>query len=89
MDLLFADREILENISGRLTALEEQWKLTRQHDNEVRKDIKEEIQSSGEKVALAVETKIEGIQKFVRSRKKNPEESWWKKFWLWKKTGGE
>ena len=47
VDLLYGDREILENIQGRLTALEEQWKLTRQHDVQVKQDIKTAIETKG------------------------------------------
>src|SRR3990167_7030973 len=59
LDILNSDREILEDVVGRLTALEEQTRLTRQHDNAVRKDIKEEINTSGDRVVAAVQEEIE------------------------------
>ena len=71
LDLLNSDRNILEDITGRLASVEEQLKLTRQHDNEVRKDIKEEINSANERVVAQVETTIEkGVQSFKRGGKK-------------------
>ena len=70
LDLLDSDREIFETIQGRLTQLEEQWKLTRRHDNEVTKDIKEEIGLMGDKVTAGVETKVEELQSLVKRRKK-------------------
>ena len=70
-DIADSDRNILEDVVGRLTSLEEQQKLTRQHDNEVRKDIKEEIQLANDRVVAKVETKIEeGVQAFTKRGKK-------------------
>ncbi len=69
LDLLYADREILESIQGRLTGMEEQQHLTRQHDNEVRKDIKEEINLSGDRTVAKVETKVEEIQDEIGKKK--------------------
>ena len=69
LDSLNADREILETIQGRLSSLEEEWKLTRQHDNEVRKDIKEEINISGDRVVAAVESSLENKPKAKKKRR--------------------
>lgn len=83
VDLLFEDRSILEDIQGRLTAVEEQLKLNRQHDNQVRKDIKEEIQTVGQNVQGAVEDKIDEINNQIEKKKiitiKNPKR--WFLFW--------
>lgn len=68
LDLLYADREILETIQGRLTSVEEQIKLSRQHDNEVRKDIKDEIQISGDRVVAKVEDKLEKIEPKIKKK---------------------
>ena len=76
IDLLFADREILENIQGRLTGLEEQVKLARMHDNEVRKDIKDEIQTSGQQVVATVETKIDEIKSKAKVISKKRRSLW-------------
>lgn len=78
LDLLNGDREIFETIQGRLTSLEEQWKLTRQHDHAAQKDLKEEVNIVGDKVKAAVESSIEGIQTPSKSRKRD-KKSWWRK----------
>ena len=69
LDILNSDREILEDVVGRLTALEEQTRLTRQHDNAVRKDIKEEINTSGDRVVAAVQNEIERKVKTIPIKK--------------------
>ena len=69
LDLLNADREILETIQSRLTALEEQVKLARQNDNTARKDIKEEINISGDRVVAAVEGEIQKKVRTIPKRK--------------------
>ena len=67
LDIQIADRDILESIQGRLTSLEEQWKLTRQHNHEETKNIKEEIGIANDRVVAKVETQIqEGVQLFKR-----------------------
>ena len=69
-DIADSDRSILEDVVGRLTSLEEQIKLTRQNDNEVKKDIKEEINLANDRVVAKVETSIEeGISAFGRGEK--------------------
>lgn len=55
VDLLYAERDLLEQIQGRLLGIEEQLKLNRQHGNQVRKDIKEEIRTVQDKVEDKVE----------------------------------
>ena len=70
VDLVMADRDILENIQGRLTSIEERMTLSRQHDDIVRKDIKEEIQISGDQVTAKVETKVEEIKEIVKKKRK-------------------
>jgi hypothetical protein len=77
LDLLNNDRNIFEDIQGRLTALEEQWRLTRKNDNEVRKDIKEEINISGDRVVAAVETKVEELQPMVQDKKVSKRRHWY------------
>ncbi len=69
-DLLFADREILENVVGRLTSLEERINLSRQHDDLANKDLKAEIQISGDRVGAKVETKVEEIKEIVKKKRK-------------------
>jgi hypothetical protein len=69
IDTLYQDREILEDIQGRLTALEEQSRLTRQHDIESKKDIKYEINKAGDKTAAKVETGIQQVQAIIESGK--------------------
>lgn len=79
MDLLYEDRNIFETIQGKLTQFEEQFKLSRQHDETVRRDIKEEVNIVGDKVKAVVETAAEGLRPLVRSRKGDTKESWWKR----------
>jgi len=69
LDTLDSDRAIFENIQGRLTALEEQWKMTRQNDNDVKKDIKEEIQLSSDRTIAKVETHLEEVQDIIKGGK--------------------
>lgn len=69
LDLLFADREILETIQGKITGLEEQVKLSRQHDISVKKDITHEVQMSGDRVKAAVETQVEEIKDIVAKKR--------------------
>lgn len=76
LDLLDDDRQIFESIQGRLTALEEEWRLTRQHDNAVKKDLKEEIGIANDKVVAKVEIKVEEVKEAFEKKKA----SWWKKF---------
>lgn len=78
LDLLTADRDILETIQGRLTSLEEQWRLTREHNHAETKNIKEEIGIANDKIVAKVETKIEGIKGLVRSRGRDTKKPWWK-----------
>jgi hypothetical protein len=54
MDLLYEDRSILESIQGRITGLEEQTKLSRQNDVEVKKSIEETVNIVGDRM----ETKV-------------------------------
>lgn len=67
LDTIDSDRVIFENIQGRLTSLEEQWKLTRQHDIESKKDITYEINRAGDKTAEKVETGIKQVQSIIES----------------------
>jgi len=78
IDLIDSDRQILEDILGRMTQILEVWKITRQHDNTVRKDIKEEINLVGDKIEASVETKIEEMGSSFKSRKKS-KKGWFKK----------
>ena len=83
VDLLFADREIFENVLSRLTAIEEKLGLTSQHDETIRKDIKSEIQMSGDRLQAKVETKIDEIKSMVAKKKtmRPPsEKNWWERF---------
>jgi hypothetical protein len=83
VNLLFEDRAILENIVGRITGLEEQEKLSRQHANAVRQDIKSDISMSELKTGATVETAVEEVKdliekkKIIHIQKGRP---WWK-FW--------
>lgn len=83
VDLLYADREILENVVGRLAGVEERLSLARQHDNEVRKDIKEEVQIANDRVVARVETQVESIKDIIEHKKviqfKNPFKWFWQK----------
>lgn len=74
LDLLNEDRNILETIQARLTALEEAVTLARHNDNTARKDIKEEIQITGDKVVAAVQTEIKSKVKVIPVKK-------WFGFW--------
>lgn len=59
VDLLSTDeRNVLENINQRLAGIEEAMNVTRQHDDTVRKDIKEEIN----KVEFTVGEKVDEIK---------------------------
>lgn len=70
VDLLSTDeRNILENINSRLAAIEEQMQITRNHDNAVRKDIKEEIQIANDRVVARVETKVDEISDQIEKKK--------------------
>jgi tetrahydromethanopterin S-methyltransferase subunit G len=78
LDLLYEDRQILESIQGRITGLEEQTKLSRQHDNEVRKDIKEEVNIIGDHI----ENKVDELSSQIESKKVIkivPERTFWQK----------
>lgn len=68
-DLLMSDRDILETIQARLTAVEEQQKLQRQNDNAVRKDLKEEIGITGDRIVAAVQTEIQSKVKRILPKK--------------------
>src|SRR3990167_11524204 len=82
VDLLSTDeRNILENINARLAAIEEQMQITRAHDDKVRKDIKFEIQSSGDRTKAAVETKIEEIHDQIENKKVVQVKKRFKWFW--------
>ena len=78
LDLLYADREIFENIAGRLALLEEQFKLSRQHDETVRRDIKEEIGSHAEEVKATVKEATEGLRPLIRGGRENIKKPFWK-----------
>jgi|SRR3972149_345761 len=74
LDLLYQDRNILEDILSRLTALEYSLNLNKDHQTQVQKDIKADI---GE-VAITVEDKMEEVKEkldnktvVIRSSKKN------------------
>lgn len=81
LDLLFHDREILENIQGRLTAVEERLSLNNQHSDVVRKDIKEEINLANDRTVAAVETKVDEIYDEIKKKKvitvRTP---WWRRW---------
>ena len=78
IDFLSADREILEDVLGRLTALEDQSKLTRKHNDDVKKDIKDEVNKVEEAVGAKVdEINIKIDDKTVVETKTNP---WWKRW---------
>ena len=65
VDTLNNDREILEDIQGRLTGLEEKFRLSRQHDIEATKDIKAAVNLTGERM----ETKVEEIHDEIGKKK--------------------
>ena len=69
LDLLNADREILEDLVARLTALEEQTRLSRQNDETIRKDLKEEIQMAGDRIENTVAAEIQKKVKTVTKHK--------------------
>ena len=69
LDLIDSDRIIFENIQGRLTQLEEEWRMTREHDREVKKDIKEEINIVGDRTTASVETGIQEVRDIIKSGK--------------------
>lgn len=81
MDLLYEDREILESIQGRLTGLEEEWKLTRQHDKTVKNDIKDEIKIANDRTVAKVETQVESIKDMVEAKKVQPRKKHWWQIW--------
>lgn len=85
VDLLSTDeRNVLEDINARLAAIEEQMAITRRHDETVRKDIKEEVQLAGDRVAEAVENKVSEIQNVIQNKKVIHIEK--KHFWtFWKR----
>ncbi len=70
VDLLYQDREILENIIGRLTGLEEQVKLARQHDDVVRKDIKDEFNIVGDRLIAKIQLKVDQIEDLLKKKQK-------------------
>ena len=77
MDLMNQDRGILENIQGRLTSLEEQVKLSREHDVEVTRTIKYEVNTTAEEVKDKVDELHDAIDnKKVIKLKGTP---WWKR----------
>ena len=79
LDLLYEDRNIFETIQGKLTQFEEQFKLSRQHDETVRRDIKEEVNIVGDKVKEVVETAAEGLRPLIRNRTGFIKRSFWQK----------
>ena len=80
VDLLYADREILEDIQSRLTGVEEKLRLSRQHDEQVRKDIKYEINEVKDRVEAKVGEIGEKLEKKkIITIKKYPEWMFWKR----------
>lgn len=81
LDLLFADRDILEDIQGRLTAVETRLSLNNQHSETVRKDIKEEINIAGDRTVAEMKDKLDEVQDIIEKKKvitvKKP---WWKRW---------
>lgn len=66
IETLDDDRQILENVVGRLTSLEEQVRLARQNDSSVSKDIKQEVRVIGDKVENVVKTEVESIRNIAK-----------------------
>ena len=77
VDLINADREILETIQGRIAGLEEQIKLMRKHDTESAKTLTAEVAASGERI----ESKVEEIHDTIEAKKiiKTKPESLWQR----------
>lgn len=65
VDLVNEDRSILETIQARILALEERVNLQSQHDEAIRKDIKEEVN----KVQTAVEARLKSFLSEVQIKK--------------------
>lgn len=62
LDNIDADRQLFENIIARLAAVEEQLKLSRQNDNNVKKDLSYDIALTGDRVEASVKTEVEEIK---------------------------
>lgn len=75
LDSLDSDRNIFEDIVGRLTSLEEKIKHSRNHDEETTKDIKQEINTAMQRV----EDKVEEVQDSLDEKKvvHVKKLSWW------------
>lgn len=69
IDLINADREILENIQGRLTSLEEQTKLSRQSDKEAQKNISYQINKVDEAVRTTIQEEVGEMKDVIESKK--------------------
>lgn len=68
-DLNLDDRGILEQILGGQDDIKSQLEMTRQHDTQVKKDIKEEVNAAGEMVAATVESKVGDLQEAIDNKK--------------------
>ena len=69
IDILDSDRQLLENIQIKLTAIQETLTLSRQHDDSVKKDLKEDINIIGDRMEKKVEEKVGAIDDKIASKK--------------------
>ena len=80
LDNLDSDREIFEQIQGKLTGIEEQVRLSRQHDTQAKREITNEINGVKDNVGAKVEEIGEQLaQKKVITIKKYPKWMFWRR----------
>lgn len=75
LDSLNNDRELLETISGKVTGLEEQIKLSREHARDTAQDVKAEVNI----VSDEVKEKVAEVKKVIENKKviRVVVKSWW------------
>jgi len=75
LDLLYKDRELLETIQGKITDLDEQIKLSREHDRTISQDIKAEVNVTSDEV----KEKVAEVKKVIENKKviRVVVKSWW------------
>ena len=86
VDLLFADREILEDMQGSIKHLQEIIIQNQQHQDNTKKDLKADVKES----QLSVEAKVDEVQKTMNEKTvivKTEKENIFSK--ILKKLGGE
>ena len=83
VDTMNRDRDVFENIQGRLTSMEQQMQLTREHDRGVAQDIKAEVNVTADEVKDKVAEIKQAIENKPRIYVKATKEWWQRIFHKW------